>query len=370
MPNPQSAPSSFVPPYPPSWLDHFTAWVDRLPGPAWVFYLVLGILAALVEAAIQWQEGAYPFGTFDAALVFTAVIFVYLLGLMHYLDKAAASALEAFRPLLPPASLDGRLRTEDQSLYRRLSYELTTLPARPALAATLLGVAFALGDFTLRIATGDDPPYLAGTARTALSTATFMPPFVAANGIMVLLLYHTLHQLAQVSRVYTKYAAISIYRLKPLYALSLPGAYTAGGIIVFISTFLATTTQSLQTAGLVALAISLTFAAIAGATFALPLAGAHRRLVKEKDSRLMDISSRFEVTSARLHHQLDGNRLLQMDALNKALASLEIEHAFVRRVPTWPWEPGTLRGLLAALLLPIAVWLIQLLLGRVFGALP
>jgi hypothetical protein len=32
---------TFVRPYPPSWFDRFTDWVDRLPGPAWGAELAL-----------------------------------------------------------------------------------------------------------------------------------------------------------------------------------------------------------------------------------------------------------------------------------------------------------------------------------------
>jgi hypothetical protein len=53
-----------------------------------------------------------------------------------------------------------------------------------------------------------------------------------------------------------------------------------------------------------------------------------------------------------------------MDRLNVAVASLELEQNAVRRAPTWPREPGALRGLIAALLLPIVIWLIQCFLSR------
>jgi hypothetical protein len=49
------------------------------------------------------------------------------------------------------------------------------------------------------------------------------------------------------------------------------------------------------------------------------------------------------------------------------VATLEIEQNVLRRIPTWPWQPGAVRGLLAALFLPVAVWAIQLFLGRFFG---
>lgn len=56
-----------------------------------------------------------------------------------------------------------------------------------------------------------------------------------------------------------------------------------------------------------------------------------------------------------------------MDTMNKAMASLEIERAALVRVPTWPWDPGTLRTVIAALLLPIIIWLIQYGLERLMG---
>jgi len=68
-----------------------------------------------------------------------------------------------------------------------------------------------------------------------------------------------------------------------------------------------------------------------------------------------------------LHRRLDGGRLLHMDDLNKAVVTLEIEQNALRKIPTWPWQPGVVRAVIAALLLPVAIWAIQKLLGRVLG---
>jgi hypothetical protein len=46
---------------------------------------------------------------------------------------------------------------------------------------------------------------------------------------------------------------------------------------------------------------------------------------------------------------------------------LQIEQDVLRKIPTWPWEPGAFRALVAALLLPVAVWAIQVLLARFLG---
>ena len=33
-------------PYPPSWVDRLMAWIDRLPGPPWLFYLAAFLAGA------------------------------------------------------------------------------------------------------------------------------------------------------------------------------------------------------------------------------------------------------------------------------------------------------------------------------------
>jgi len=66
------------------------------------------------------------------------------LSLMHYLDKSAGSALDSFRPLLTAHRGGRRSSTEDETGFERLSYRLTTLPARPVLAGTFVGVVFSL----------------------------------------------------------------------------------------------------------------------------------------------------------------------------------------------------------------------------------
>jgi hypothetical protein len=327
----------------------------------------LGIGVSIAGSTIEWIEGAYPVGTFNALHVWTLGNFTYLLALMHYLDKSAASAIAVFRPILAPAETGGQPSLEDEATFGRLSYQLTTLPPRQTLVATIAFATFAIVTYILQTSTGAVPSFLAGTAGTPLSNASVLAPFIVQNGISGVLAYHTIHQLVLISRIYTQHARINIYRLQPLYALSLPGTFTAIGIILYVYIWVATATSMSQAVGPVEIGLSVSFAGIAAATFALPLLGAHRHLVAEKNRRLAEVSSHFEAAAERLHRQLDSPRLDQMDDLNKALASLEIEQGVLRRIPTWPWEPGPVRGLVAALLLPIAVWILQLLLGRVLG---
>jgi hypothetical protein len=179
------------------------------------------------------------------------------------------------------------------------------------------------------------------------------------------LVYHTFRQLHLISRIYSKHVRINLYQVQPLYALSRPGALTAMGLMFTIyAAFVAVGTEA---PGPLEIALSLFFVTIAGVTFALPLWGAHRRLADEKSKRLAENSLRFEAAAKELYLHLDGRRPRRVEEPAKVMASLEIEQAALRRIPSWPWDPGAVRGLVAALLLPIAVWLLQLILGRVLG---
>ena len=84
--------------------------------------------------------------------------------------------------------------------------------------------------------------------------------------------------------------------------------------------------------------------------------------------RIPAITTRRAATTLELHGQLERGRLDKMDQLKKALNSLEIEQNALRKIPTWPWQPGALRAVLAAVVLPVVVWALQLLLGRVLGS--
>ena len=109
------------------------------------------------------------------------------------------------------------------------------------------------------------------------------------------------------------------------------------------------------------------YGAFALASFALPMVGVHHVLAGEKERLLEGIADRLHSAGDELHRRIDAGKYKGMDELNKALAGLEIERNMIVAMPTWPWHPETLRTLLAALLLPLVVWLTQILLQRVLG---
>lgn len=367
-----ATPAQFVPPYPPSWFDHLADRIDRLPGPAWLAYLLLGVAGFLLQTGLQSLAGVYQPGRFVFLHVWIGVQFAYMLGLMHYLDRSAQAALVAFRPVL---DLPRRARSAaglDSSSFEDLRYRLTTLPRRTtrwaALAGVILGLALPMLFIRPSGAAGASLIGLSssfGISPSPIGVAALLIQFAFAQAVAGTLVYHCIHQLSEINRVYLRFARLNLYRLQPLYAFSIPAALTAGGLIIYNYAWFAAAPQLLDQP--VSLVLSAFFAIVAAATFAWPLLGIHGRLVAEKKRCLAENAHRFEAAVGELHQRVDKKALSRMDDLNKTLSSLEIEQAALHRIPTWPWDPGTLRSVVAALALPIVIWLIQYVLQKVLG---
>ena len=370
---PTPATPAFVPPYPPSWFDRLTRAVDHLPGPAWASYLAMAVfLTALVILAAR-AGGDYRPGRLLALHVWIAGQLAYMLALMHYLDRSAGNALDSFRPVLEGVQPAERSGKADISTFDNLRYRLTTLPPRPTWLATLVGAAFGLSlpflfvglqAAELRSLSAAFAPF-GFSSSSVFFVRFFQAYFVLTEAISGTLVFHTVHQLRLISRIYASQARLNLYRLQPLYAFSVPAGLTSAGLILYTYAWFGTAPLLLSQP--ISRVLGVFFTAVAAMTFAWPLLGIHRRLAAEKKRLLAASAERFEATVAELHQRVDRGRLKAMDDLNKTLSSLEIEQAALRRVPTWPWEPGTLRSVIAALGLPIIIWLIQYLLGRVLA---
>lgn len=356
---------AFAPPYPPSWFDRLAARLDRLPVSPYLLYAVLGSVILIAFLLVQWREGGTSGWEIRPFHVSFALWIPFMLAMMHYLDHLAAAAFKDFQPALRA--------TPEES--RSLQYRIATLPARTAallgaglvLANTLLFlVDYLVAGSTGRTSLFEIGPQLIQVAPTTLSLAVSIVLLFGVWWVSATFLYHTAHQLREISRIYSQHTSIRLLHLGPLYTFSRVTQRTTIGILAFFYVFSLTATGfSGQPAFL--LLGGLLFAAVAAITFAWPLVGVHRLLVAEKERRLEENTRRLEAGIAELHRRMDRRNLNGMDDLNKALASLDLERSGLTRIPTWPWEPGTLRGLVAALLIPVIIWAIQAGAGRFFS---
>jgi len=368
--SPDSAEASFAPPYSPSWYDRVAKWIDRLPGPSWLAYLLLGAAGMLVLAGVQILAGAYHPGKYLVLHLFLGSQFAYLLGLMRLLDVSAAAALDTFRPVLDLPRRSREAHAERASSLEELRYRLTTLPPLPtlwaSLAGVLLGVVIPLLVFRMPGTTAYSltAAFVWGRFSTLPGAMTaFLIQLAFSEAVAGVFIYHSIHQLREISRVYLTFARLNLYRLQPLYAFSVPAAITSGGLILYNYTWFAAGPEFL--AQPISIVLGIFFAVASAVIFAWPLLGIHRRLVAEKRKALAESARRFEAAVGELHQRVDKKAMTKMDDLNKTLASLELERAALQRIPTWPWDPGTPRGLAVTLVLPLVIWLIQYILQQV-----
>jgi hypothetical protein len=337
--------------YSPSWVDRLTDWIEKLPGSSWFYYLGLSVIILSLQAIAMWIEGAAPFGRIFQFQVFFAGVMAFFLALFYYLDKWAGSALEKLKPEL----------IVGEGKYQDLHFQLTTLPMGLAILASLIMLAL---NFISELITG---PYLPDVLISYPISANLMRVIYLVCWILFgAFMYHTIHQLKTINHIYTKHTDINLFRMRPMYAFSNLSAFTAGSFAVIIYGFIAVN-PGVELNDPVILVWILIFIITALVTFVWPQLGMHRLQVAEQERLLDEAYIRMEKAVARLHQQVDDGELKDMEELNFAITSLDIEVNSIRSVRTWPWEPETLQILVTALALPLGLWFIQLVLERIFG---
>jgi hypothetical protein len=311
--------------------------------------------------------GGLPFGHYHRVHLAIAAAGPLILEGMRYLKWHAADALERFRPALrKPVPFDS------------LRYRLTTMPARGAFAAgfiTMLVILFVGAGVSALFPNSVPSP---GPASTWLSTfldalhfssqplsafVAFILAFLAWLALGALL-YQIFHQLRTIDQIYRQYTDVNLFQSDRMHAFS--GHTSRVGIaIILLGNLNFVAPEFRGNLGIIVVAEALSLLGVAA--FVLPLTGIHRLLVLEKERLLDENSARIQSTVERLHYALQARTLRGMDEFEMALSSLEREHTVITRIPTWPWQPGMVRGMVAALLLPIAIWLIQYVLQRVLA---
>jgi hypothetical protein len=337
-------------PYPPSWVDHLTARVARFPLPAQIIYILAGLAALLLFALNDWLNGLgflAGLGTFH--IVF-AVGPIYAIALVWFLDRQAALALEKTGPLL----------TCDEADYASLRFRLTAIPARATLGASLVGLTVGLAAVALeRVAT---PRVFAGLMLPGNGRYFTEVWLLGTWFVFGALFYHTYHQLRLISHIYTEHARIDLDQSRPLYNFSQVSAWTAIGLLVLPYGWYATVP------GLIRDPIGIGFGALfpifAAVAFISPLMGVHRLLVNAKERALAENATALKIARTELYKLVKIRALAETSELNDTLIALRSERHALEHTPTWPWQPDTLRSVIAAILLPLALWFIQWLLGR------
>jgi hypothetical protein len=333
-----TGPAERRPSFPPSWVNRLLGAIDRLPGPPWIAYAAASVLLVLLA---MWSDQFVDPASLTQPTAYGAVITLFPLAMIHYLDGVARSCLSSFRPALSFSDAE----------VERLSYELTTMPRGAARWVSLLGVGFAILGLVVSPEEMLGPPEMP----IALSILGFGGALFGYT-TFALLFYHTIRQLRLVSAIHSRAASVNLFQPQPLYAFSTLTLRTAVALVLLSYYILAVSSggpMGPATVGLLGINLSLSVA-----LFTLPLYGMHVRLREEKNRLMNAVSGRIEGVLSSLHRALEDPVAGQIDTLNKGLASLMVERDLIVKSPTWPWTPGTVRAFASSALLPIALWLI------------
>jgi hypothetical protein len=340
------------PAYPPSWYDKFSGWVNRLPGPSWVAYLVFVLLLTGGGAIIQLLDDPSQPVVFPSAIILEFFQIAYILSLVDFLDKRAESALEVFRSIL----------NGDEAQYLGLKTRLTTLPARPVAIVTLSVLVF----FTIFGIWFFSSP---SSDATLVSATTWIYPKTPSGGYFFLIdtllwvfngvfIYHTIHQLKTIDYAYTQCAEINLFRQTELYAFSTVSASTAIGLS------LSSPVWMIIDPGLFSTTVSILFAILAIIIFVTPIVGVHNLLKDQKDALTKNISLKAEALILDLLSRIEDQNLIDIETYEGTLSSLEKADSRIEGISTWPWKTETVRQFIAALFLPVSIWMIQFYLNQ------
>lgn len=336
-------------PYPPSRLHTFYDWLDRSRLPGWLFYLLLLALPGAVQHLLAWQSGALPWGTFNAPLGFSTIWLVEVLILGHWIHHRAAKVFERYQPALQMSSEE----------YAQAQYRFGTFPRRGSALAFLLGLAVgaATGYAQWQVHASDISFFLPGLR---------IGEWALSNGIIFLIALQVIRQIRLMDGFFQNNLHVDMFNLTPLYAFS---RYMA---VVGVATFIIAYVTSLAfdpvafRSSMVALQNTAWVIAILG-IFYFSLRRLNRRLREEKDRLELDANQRLKMMFERLQARVDGERYQEAIEFQSLLASLKIEKEIIHALPTWPWRPGLFSALVSALLLPLALSVIQLLLSRLLN---
>ncbi len=343
-------------PYARSWLDVAFDGLVALPGPTWLAWLALLVPSIVLTNSALWLSELRPWGELDPTQLFWGVATWGLAAATHHLRNVAGSAFDAFRPALGDGVAD----------QERVRFEMTTMPARSVLAVTVFSFVVTPLYYV------SDPVASQVVGITPIGLIPRLASEGLAGAIVLAILYQAVRQMRLVVRLHAAATAVDPFRPAPLYAFSRLTAQAGIVVVLFNTLGLAANASWMEptsSAALLALYLPWLGACFGGAivVFVVPLVGMHRRLEAEKDRFESAAGGRLRSLLVELNEAIDGRATERIDALDRAISALRHEQEVLVRLPTWPWSTGTIRGFGSALLLPIALFLVQRYLSGLLG---
>jgi len=333
-----------------SWIDRLTLWIDRLPGPAWLFYVVAALVTALLINLSLWIDGVVPFFSYTKVLGINPPIVVAFLALYHYLTGIGKQSLQTFRPLLDVSDAE----------FTHIEDEFSTLPNRfwwlILLVALLFAAPFLLGDPQ---SWGDLVP------RTALPLVVLFLIIGFFNITFFGVFFRSFRQIRMINQLHKQATNINLMKLEPVHAFSALTSRTGIGVfLIVLAGFFLNSSSALDTSW--GITTHVLTALLAITIFIAPVIGIRRHLIEKKTAELYRMEDLFQVANANLHEKVNQGDFENLSGIQTALSLLGQERDRIKSVSTWPWNTGTIRGFASTLMLPIFLRFVAELISNLF----
>jgi hypothetical protein len=335
-----------------SWIDRFFDWVEGLPIPTLIFYPVLYVLLVSIHHATLWLGGVLQVGQFSKSILLTIDFWLVLqMAAFHYFRNEAEAALLKFRPALSVGAKE----------FEKLRFSFVHMSAPGTLYTSLLvtiplGLFFFLSPFEIVSSLFGATPLTSAVTLLLLLGSPFAFGFF----------YFVFRSLFLINRFYQLVKRINLFNLEPLYAFSnFTSKVGMLFILYLVLNYLTSDAWGSQQSGEAITSFYLFFnGIIAVLAFVLPLWGMHVRLVAEKERVSDENNTRLEKAFWALQTRMDKGKLGDVAQFRSGISALMDFRTEIKKIPTWPWDTGTLHTFLTALFVPLTVWLVQQLLLR------
>ncbi len=334
----------------PSWVDRLIHWIDRLPGPNWVFYLVFYVVAVLGLHLAAWFDEVLPWGETGWVWWFNGVWGPISLIFIHHLTTTARRSFPRFAPLLTE-------RPEESERVRR---RLDAMPARPIFWMWLVTSVAIIAS----LVTSGDSVY--AELSHPVSYVLMGCLLVVSYPLAPILIYFGFRMLTTVRMAYRAVPTVNVFHQQPLYAFSgLTLRASLFWVLIVNLNFINAMSEDLDASEwAVNLGLGVPLIVLTFATFLVPLMGIHRRLGDAKQAVLEENGRHFSEAQRKLYGAIERDALTEIDGIDRAISSLARVREEVRKLPTWPWTPGTFRTFLSAVFIPMLLWAAQQVLSR------
>lgn len=334
---------------PVSFLDRFMRFIQRLPLPYWLTYLIFFLLQSTFNHVLAWSVHSIPLFQFNKLYLLYPFWLWAPLAIMTYLNGVSETALSSFSSLLDIT----------QAELEELRHEFTTLPTRALiLSAVLWDIVYIILNYLsidIFARSGFSGP---------MSVVAFVEGLVSYT-FSSIIYYHSIRQLRLVHRTLKRVTNFDLFNLDPVYAFSRLTARTGiAWMILLTFTLLVFPLQFARELVILTLVFQVVLAI---AAFVLPLQIVNQKLVLEKRRMLGDVNQRIRRMRERLHNHLDDDELDEAGKTGSMLHGLKEDREFVQGLSTWPWSPGLLTGFLSAIVFPVVLLLIQIGIEMLMG---